>query len=57
VDFLGHDRRTSHHEFAHAHFSGEKDLTRIHPRNPESMRNPDAFGRERHWILEIHLVD
>ena len=44
-------------EFAHAQIPGDKDLTRIHPGNPESMRNPDAFGRERHWILEIHLVD
>lgn len=44
-------------EFAHAHIPGDKDITRIHPRNPEPMRNPDAYGRERHWILEIHLVD
>jgi Xaa-Pro dipeptidase len=21
------------------------------------MREPDHLGRERHWILEIHLVD
>jgi len=21
------------------------------------MRAPDHLGRERHWILEIHLVD
>jgi len=21
------------------------------------MRNPASLGRERHWILEIHLVD
>lgn len=44
-------------EFAHAQIPGDKDLTRIHPGNPEPMRNPDALGRERHWILEIHLVD
>lgn len=44
-------------EFAHAQIPGDKDLTRIHPRNPEPMRDPDALGRERHWILEIHLVD
>jgi Xaa-Pro dipeptidase len=44
-------------EFAHAQIPGDKDLTRIYPGNPEPMRNPDALGRERHWILEIHLVD
>lgn len=44
-------------EFAHALIPGDKDITRIHPRNPEPMRNPDGFGRARHWILEIHLVD
>ena len=44
-------------EFAHAQIPGEKDLTRIHPRNPAPMRDPDSLGRERHWILEIHLVD
>jgi Xaa-Pro dipeptidase len=21
------------------------------------MRDPDELGRERHWILEIHLVE
>jgi len=25
--------------------------------NPSRMRDPDAKGEERHWILEIHLVD
>jgi Xaa-Pro dipeptidase len=44
-------------EFAHAQIPGDKDLTRIYPGNPEPMRNPDAVGRQRHWILEIHLVD
>jgi Xaa-Pro aminopeptidase len=44
-------------EFAHAQIPGDKDLTRIHPRNPKPMRDPDDLGRERHWILEIHLVD
>ena len=24
--------------------------------NPEQMRDLDANGRVRHWILEIHLV-
>ena len=44
-------------EFAHAHIPGNKDLNRIYPGNPKRMRDPDELGRERHWILEIHLVD
>jgi len=44
-------------EFAHAHIPGDKDLTRIHPRNTKRMRDLDELGRERHWILEIHLVE
>ncbi len=44
-------------EFPHAHIPGDKDIDRIGPRNLSDMRNPDALGRERHWILEIHLVD
>ncbi|HVJ52340.1 MAG TPA: M24 family metallopeptidase [Aliidongia sp.] len=44
-------------EFAHAHIPGNKDLNKIWPRNPSRMRDPDALGREKHWILEIHLVD
>jgi Xaa-Pro dipeptidase len=44
-------------EFAHAHIPGNKDLNRIYPGNPKRMRDPDELGRERHWILEIHLVE
>lgn len=29
----------------------------IAPGNDEPMTAPDRLGRERHWILEIHLVD
>lgn len=43
-------------EFPHAHIPGEKDHHRINPANPGRLREPDAFGRARHWILEIHLV-
>jgi hypothetical protein len=25
--------------------------------NHTRMRDPDSAGNERHWILEIHLVD
>jgi Xaa-Pro dipeptidase len=44
-------------EFAHAQIPGAKDLTRISPRNPEPLSNPDGNGRPRHWIGEIHLVE
>jgi Xaa-Pro dipeptidase len=45
-------------EFPHAQrVPGDKDLHRIAPRNPKRMRDPDDNGNERHWILEIHLVD
>jgi len=44
-------------EFAHALIPGDKNLNRIYPGNPKRMRDPDELGRERHWILEIHLVE
>jgi Xaa-Pro dipeptidase len=44
-------------EFAHAWIPGDKELTRISPRNPSRMCEPDGNGRPKHWILEIHLVD
>jgi Xaa-Pro dipeptidase len=43
-------------EFPHALWPGEKRLGHIRAENPTRMREVDAFGRERHWILEIHLV-
>ncbi len=27
------------------------------PNNPNRMRDLDAEGQQRHWILEIHFVD
>ena len=36
---------------------GDPDLHRIAPANLRRMRDPDGNGDERHWILEIHLVD
>ena len=45
-------------EFPHAQrVPGDADLHRIAPANTTRMRDPDANGNERHWILEIHLVD
>ena len=49
---------TLRREFPHARrVPGDADLHRIAPANTTRMRNPDANGHERHWILEIHLVD
>jgi len=44
------------------HFPREReptDTTRFSIRhgNNQSLREPDANGRPRHWILEIHFVD
>jgi Xaa-Pro dipeptidase len=43
--------------FPHEKIPGDKVTLYVHPRNPNRMRLPDAFGRKRHWILEIHFVD
>jgi Xaa-Pro dipeptidase len=45
-------------EFPHIQrIPGDPDLNRIAPANHKRMRDPDDNGDERHWILEIHLVD
>jgi Xaa-Pro aminopeptidase len=44
-------------EFPHARLPGDKDLYRLSPDNPTRMRDPDALGQKRYWILEVHLVD
>jgi peptidase M24-like protein len=45
-------------EFPHAQrMRGDHQLHRVSPANPKRMRDPDDAGNERHWILEIHLVD
>jgi Xaa-Pro dipeptidase len=44
-------------EFPHAHIPGDKALYRIGPGNPSRLRDPDASGQTKFWILEIHLVD
>lgn len=43
--------------FPHERISDDKITLYVHPKNPNRMRIPDATGRERHWILEIHFVD
>lgn len=46
-------------EFPHAKRVPGNDRTQhaIKPGNTKRMRDADANGNERHWILEIHLVD
>ncbi len=43
-------------EYNHREWPGDRRLTRIAPYNPTRLSDPDVFGRERFWILEIHLV-
>src|SRR3954462_3629696 len=41
-------------EFPHAQLvPGDRDQHRIAPSNTRRIRDPDANGRERFWILEI----
>jgi hypothetical protein len=44
-------------EFPHAQRIPGREAHRIAAGNTKRMRDPDADGLERHWILEIHLVD
>jgi Xaa-Pro dipeptidase len=43
--------------FPHEKIAGDKISLYVHPENHLRMRMPDAAGRKRHWILEIHFVD
>jgi Xaa-Pro aminopeptidase len=43
--------------FPHEKIAGDKVTLYVHPQNHNRMRLPDASGRKRHWILEIHFVD
>ena len=43
--------------FPHEKIAGDKISLYVHPENHRRMRMPDASGRKRHWILEIHFVD
>jgi Xaa-Pro dipeptidase len=44
-------------EFPHALIPGKKDFYRISPGNTHRMREPDGLDQEKHWIIEVHLVD
>ena len=43
-------------EFPYARSPGDKEPRRVSPGNLTRMRDPDAQGNTKHWILEIHLV-
>jgi Xaa-Pro dipeptidase len=43
--------------FPHEKIAGDKVSLYVHPKNHGRMCMPDAAGRKRHWILEIHFVD
>jgi Xaa-Pro dipeptidase len=44
-------------QFPHERIPGDKITLYVHPKNPNRMRDRDASGEDRHWILEIHFVD
>jgi Xaa-Pro aminopeptidase len=44
-------------QFPHERIPQDKITHYVHPQNPRRMREPDAEGKQRHWILEIHFVD
>jgi len=44
-------------EFPHAQLIPGREEHRITAGNAKRMRDPDAHGKARNWILEIHLVD
>lgn len=44
-------------EFPHTALPGERSVSLVAPGNDLRMRAPDADGRERYWILEVHLVE
>lgn len=43
--------------FPHEHAPGQPQRFSIRHGNPVRIREPDARGARRHWILEIHFVD
>jgi Xaa-Pro dipeptidase len=43
--------------FPHERETQDTKRFSIRPGNPQPLREPDAKGMPRHWILEIHFVD
>jgi Xaa-Pro aminopeptidase len=43
--------------FPHEQLEKEIKTNYIHPENHDPMNHPDQSGKQRHWIIEIHLVD
>lgn len=43
-------------EFPHLTWPGDRDHQRIAPANPTRLSDPDHLGRDRHWIIEVHLL-
>jgi Xaa-Pro dipeptidase len=43
--------------FPHALIPGDKDIYRVSPTNRTRMRDPDARGQTKFWIVEVHLTD
>jgi Xaa-Pro dipeptidase len=43
--------------FPHERIADDKITLYVHPKNHKLMQLPDAAGRKRHWIFEIHFVD
>jgi Xaa-Pro dipeptidase len=44
-------------QFPHERIPQDKISLYVHPKNNLRMRDTDANGKERFWILEIHFVD
>jgi Xaa-Pro dipeptidase len=43
--------------FPHEKIAGDKITLYVHPENHNRMQTPEASGRKRHWIYEVHFVD
>jgi Xaa-Pro aminopeptidase len=44
-------------EFPHEKIDGDRITLYIHPENHRPLRSLNTQGKQRHWILEMHLVD
>jgi Xaa-Pro dipeptidase len=44
-------------EFPHEKIDGDRITLYIHPDNHQPLRSVNAQGLQRHWILEMHLVE